>query len=989
MVSVYSRGALLAALAAGGLAIAAELTVDQAESGLIQAVSVDGKPVTGVVNLLIPQPQWRGQCGTLRDAVVTQRLDDAATATQATRGSMPAGEPGLFDYVCTVKRLAGAIRIDYDVTPRRAVDAAAVVAQLFLDVDLMKGREWTVTDGDSVRSGAFPPTLVEPYSFFSEAGFERLTWPVTADASLALVPDWQTVSNVNIQDDRRFDTPAYEVHIFARTPGRLEAGSPIRLGFTLATCSSKETSAAQAALKARLDVLRGSLTGDAEAAIAGATPQADSVPAYGRFELAVDLRARYTNPFDPTEVALEGHFVTPAGKEEIVPGFYGWGYERALRADSERLTPTGQGGWAIRYCPRVAGAYRYWVTLRNGGTSVRGAEGTFACTPSAHPGLVRISRTNPLYFELDNGEPYFAIGENVCWPGRGGTYDYERYWKRLAENGANYARVWVGPFDCFTLERTARGAEDQAGLGRIDLAGAWRLDAMLDLAERSGIRVMFCIDSFNSLRSSPPHAMWAQSPYNAANGGPLRQPHEFFTNDMAKTMFKNRLRYIVARWGDQPAVLSWEFWNEVNIIEKYVSADVAAWHQEMARYLRGLDPYAHLITTSWAGTEGDPAIDGLPEMDYIQSHQYGARDAAAYMARICLEKVARYGKPHYFGEYGTGTEAEGTAADRSGIHLHNGLWSGLMSNAAGTGMLWWWDNYVDPLDLYHHFRPIAEFARGLPLNTTDFRPVSVAGLAYAGPPPPPRREDLDLLPEAASWDPAPFNQPNTFVVRSDGQVENRAALSRVLHGTGNHPTLHNPATFAVDYSEAGEFVVRVSGVSGYGGAGLKVFVDDRIALEKDFPDADKGTETMLQFNGAYRVNVPAGEHRIRVVNEGKDWVYVDYGLPGYRRRDDPGLQVYGLANRSTTPGQVAAILWLKNERYTWYHHNQGIAPGEIAATRVTLQAIPDGRYAVEWWDTASGKPGSPVAIEAKGQQLVLDVPALSTDIAAKVRRAGP
>ena len=92
----------------------------------------------------------------------------------------------------------------------------------------------------------------------------------------------------------------------------------------------------------------------------------------------------------------------------------------------------------------------------------------------------------------------------------------------------------------------------------------------------------------------------------------------------------------MARWSYSPAILSWEFWNEVNIIEKYISEDSVPWHREMARYLRELDPYDHLITTSWAGTEGDPDVDALPEMDYIQSHQYGARDAAAHgTAGVC------------------------------------------------------------------------------------------------------------------------------------------------------------------------------------------------------------------------------------------------------------------------------------------------------------------------------------------------------------------
>ena len=60
----------------------------------------------------------------------------------------------------------------------------------------------------------------------------------------------------------------------------------------------------------------------------------------------------------------------------------------------------------------------------------------------------------------------------------------------------------------------------------------------------------------------------------------------------------------------------------------YDSAAVAAWHQEMGQYLRAVDPWAHLITTSYANTDGDPAVDGLREMDYVQSHNYGSHDMA-------------------------------------------------------------------------------------------------------------------------------------------------------------------------------------------------------------------------------------------------------------------------------------------------------------------------------------------------------------------------
>lgn len=424
------------------------------------------------------------------------------------------------------------------------------------------------------------------------------------------------------------------------------------------------------------------MVGTGPAAIISVKSNSAAPATFEKFELTIDLKAKYQNPFDQADVALDAHFVTPNGTEQIVPGFLWWQCERSQQGNSrrrEQVRPTGRAEWRVRYCPTMPGDYRYWLVLDDGTNRVQTEPASFRAVASEHRGMVRIAKDNPLYFEHDDGTPYFGIGENVCWPGPLGTYDYDNYWKKLAEHGANYARLWIGPFDAFTLERVARGANDAAGLGRYDLVNSWRLDYVIDLAEQRHLKLMYCIDSFNSLRIKPSHAMWNNCPYNAANGGPCQRPEEFFTNPEAKKLFKRRLRYIVARWSYSPAILSWEFWNEVNIIEKYISADSVAWHREMARYLRKLDPYNHLITTSWAGTVGDPNVDALPEMDYIQSHQYGARDAAAFMIEVCHQKTLRFGKPHYFGEFGTGTQAEGTREDTTGIHLHNGLWSGVAS----------------------------------------------------------------------------------------------------------------------------------------------------------------------------------------------------------------------------------------------------------------------------------------------------------------------
>ena len=61
--------------------------------------------------------------------------------------------------------------------------------------------------------------------------------------------------------------------------------------------------------------------------------------------------------------------------------------------------------------------------------------------------------------------------------------------------------------------------------------------------------------------------------------------------------------------------------------------------------------------------------------------------------------------------------------------MHNGLWAPLALGSAGTGMLWWWFNYIDPKDLYFQFRPVAEFVKGIPWTTAGFEKANVESSA--------------------------------------------------------------------------------------------------------------------------------------------------------------------------------------------------------------------------------------------------------------------
>ena len=80
----------------------------------------------------------------------------------------------------------------------------------------------------------------------------------------------------------------------------------------------------------------------------------------------------------------------------------------------------------------------------------------------------------------------------------------------------------------------------------------------------------------------------------------------------------------MGRYGYSPKLLAWQFLNEIdNVYGSLNSSDVAAWHQEMGRWLKSHDPYHHLVTTSLTGGSERADIWSMPELDFSVYHSYG------------------------------------------------------------------------------------------------------------------------------------------------------------------------------------------------------------------------------------------------------------------------------------------------------------------------------------------------------------------------------
>jgi hypothetical protein len=220
---------------------------------------------------------------------------------------------------------------------------------------------------------------------------------------------------------------------------------------------------------------------------------------------------------------------------------------------------------------------------------------------------------------------------------------------------------------------------------------------------------------------------WPRHPYNAANGGPCANQNEFFTSEAAKKLYEKRLRYIVARWSTFTSVMAWEFFNEIDNEYAYLKhADVVAWHADMGRRLRAMDPYQHLISSSFTGGSQRPDLFNLPEMDFSQYHSYNEEHPAEMVAERTASFHQKYDKPFFVSEYGTDWRGWKPDTDPHFRALHQAIWSGAFTGAAGTGMTWWWE-HIHTGQLYQHWTSLADFLQGTGIGRAELRPAKWEG----------------------------------------------------------------------------------------------------------------------------------------------------------------------------------------------------------------------------------------------------------------------
>jgi hypothetical protein len=289
-------------------------------------------------------------------------------------------------------------------------------------------------------------------------------------------------------------------------------------------------------------------------------------------------------------------------------------------------------------------------------------------------------------------------------------------------------------------------------------------------------------------------------------------------------------------------------------------------------------------------------------------------------------------------------------------------------------MLWWWDNYIHPYNLYGHFKALSNYLKGV--NPEESRFVKIQAKVLI--PSLLKREDLTeitIYPSLGWVKPA----VNVFKIEVDGKVTNVSQLSSFIHGKA-HPELKNNPTFIVSLPYGGEAVIHVNSVS-RSGATLDVYVDDLLVESRVFKDIDgKNDAEAEEYNLDVKVAVPPGLHKLRFDNSGGDWLTFDYVKFTNAVAKQSKLRVIGLKN------DTMSLIWIQNKDHTWWNvvNNMSIEP--IEKVEVELSGFKDGNYVIEYWDTYSGvmmKTEEVVAVDGEIHLIIEDV---KRDIALKIYR---
>jgi hypothetical protein len=447
-----------------------------------------------------------------------------------------------------------------------------------------------------------------------------------------------------------------------------------------------------------------------------------NVGLYDKFELRINVKAAYANPFDPDEIDLRAEFTSPSGKKYNIWGFYNPSSWSSL--------------WMARFSPTEKGTWRYVISVTDSEGTGRSRTGTFTAVDSPHHGFIRIA-PNRRYLRYDDGTSFYGVGlwYNDSYEQFNEGRITEEGLDNLKKRGANFISFFPTPLETMGT-----------GLGRYDQNRCGRMDQLFEWCEERDIQISWNI-WFHSYISMAVwgggNARYINNPYKLVSSAT-----DFFGNKEAWKYQEKLYRYIIARWGYSRALFLWFIVDEINGTEGWTRGDQAVaeqWCRKMDGYFNEHDPYGRPTTGSQSGGIRQWWPGGYKIFDISNREIYEAQGhpipksgklgpddenplQLSYRNYVTQTQNLWNGfhKPAIVGECGWDHTYYEPGMPGYLAMYHNALWASLTNGLCATPFWWSYSDWINDSVVTNQMLYFSRFTSDIDFANLDFEPADIA-----------------------------------------------------------------------------------------------------------------------------------------------------------------------------------------------------------------------------------------------------------------------